>query len=353
MQLGWIASFIFVSVTNIFCFSAQAAPKKFELSPAQVERIREQHQSLNWQLQPWRDQEPPARPFSELEEAGYFFMSTDYDFDSLEAKQTMARHLPEGVTLILYTSPGADKQEILRDYQNIIAPERVKVVELAHSERGFWARDGLPVPTWSKQGLMELVDARYYHYFEPDQVIAGWFKSHLRHHEYYFEGGNFMTNDQGDCLMVNNDLSESIPDALFKQTYGCTRLIRLPFEKGIGHVDESVRFLGSNSVVTDSAKYEALLAAKGYNVRMLPRPQNRLETYVNSLLVNGTVFVPIYNQAKDELALDVYRSYGLNVVGIATNELSNTGMGSLHCITMTYPKVPFQALLKAINGKEL
>ncbi len=327
--------------------------KKIDLSPQQVQAIRRHHTDLNKMSHPMSSAPAPLRPVSEVEEAGYLFFSSETPFNSAKAKRAMAQNLPAGVTLVIFTDPGEDAAEIKRSYQGFIDPSRLKVVEIEDSGSGFWARDGLPIPVWSQARSLELVDARYYHGFEPDEIMGKWFKSPVRKHTYYFEGGNFMTNDEGVCVMVDNDRAESIPDSVFTETYGCKNLIRLPFEKGIGHVDESVRFLTSKIVLTDSASYATRLRQEGLDVRMLPRPDRKYETYVNALLVNGTVFVPVYNEANQQEALDVYAAAGMKVVPIETSALSNNGLGSIHCITMTYPKVPFEHLLKMFNGREI
>lgn len=344
---------LFLLISFFLAASVNAEPlKKFDLNPDEVKAIQEHHQSLNI-LSPLRTSPAPSRPFSEVEEAGYLFFSASTYFDSAVAKRTMAQHLPPGVTLVIYTAPGANKDTIRDQYRDVVDVSRVKIVEIDNSSRGFWSRDGLPVPVWSPEGKMEVVDARYYHRFEPDDLIGQWFGTTVRKHTYYYEGGNFMVNDKGVCVMVDNDRAVSIPDSIFSQQYGCKKLVRLPFEKGIGHVDESVRFLTSDIVLTDSQDYADRLRKEGLDVRLLPRPRYYYETYVNALLLNGTVFVPVFNQSRDEQALDVYRATGLKVVPIETQSLSNDGNGSIHCITMTYPKVPFQQLMKFIGGREL
>ncbi|HMN67664.1 MAG TPA: agmatine deiminase family protein [Bdellovibrionales bacterium] len=227
------------------------------------------------------------------------------------------------------------------------------MIEIPGARSGFWTRDGFPIPVWNKTDGMDLVNARYYHGFEPDRDIAGKFGARLRDHAYYFEGGNFMVNDLGDCLTIDNDLSSDIPIEVFMDTYGCARTIRLTHLKGIGHADESVRFLKSKVVVTDTPDYVGELEHSGFEVLELPRPSHPYETYVNSLLVNDTVFVPVFNEPSDEQALDVYRGQGLNVVPVETIELANEGLGSIHCITMTYPNVPFATLLRQLGAREL
>ncbi len=343
-----ILSFLFASLT------VHAAPlKKIELTPRQSAAIKEYNRKLSQQPSTFAARPAPLKPFSEVEEAGYLFFSADTNFDSGPGKKIMARNLPDGVTIVIFAETGDDIAEIRRQYQGLIDTARLKIVEISGASRGFWARDGLPVPVWGADNGMELVDARYYHRFEPDDTMANWFHSFLRKHQFYFEGGNFMTNDKGDCITVDNDRSSEIPESLFREQYGCKRVIRLPFEKGIGHVDESVRFLSSNVVVTDSPTYAQTLKGLGFDVRMLPRPDNPYETYVNALLVNGTVFVPVFNERNDQKALDVYRAAGLKVFAIESSSLSNDGLGSIHCITMTYPKVPFQQLMESLGGREL
>ncbi len=168
-------------------------------------------------------------------------------------------------------------------------------------------------------------------------------------------GGNvcLQANDLGDCIMVDNEEASQIPDEIFESKFGCKQLFRMPHEKGIGHIDETIRFVKSKTLVTDSPTYATTMRNAGFEVLMVPRPNRKLETYVNALQVNGTVYVPQYNQPGDQIAVDVFRSAGLNVVPIETISLSNNGMGSIHCITMTYPKVPFTSLLTMLGAKEL
>ena len=344
----------------LFSFGAHAGQdatsanlKKYDLSVEEEKIILNHHRQLNRMMKPRSTLPAPLRPFSEVEEAGYLFFSADTSFDSADAKRTMARHLPAGVTLVIFAEPYQDRDSILEDYRGVIDFSRVKVVQIPGTRRGFWARDGLPIPVWSLNKTMELVDARYYHGFEPDDFLGNAFQSPVRKHTYYFEGGNFMVNDEGVCVMVDNDRAIDIPDSIFSDTYGCKDLIRLPYEKGIGHVDESVRFLTSKIVLTDSPTYAMRLRQFGLDVRMLPRPRRHYETYVNALLVNGTVFVPVYNQPNQQEVLDAYAAAGMKVFPIETSTLSNDGWGSLHCITMTYPKVPFAKLLDMLGGREL
>jgi hypothetical protein len=337
-----------------YSFTSQAVPlKKIELTREQNAAIREYNRQSAQKKSIIANKPVPARPFSEVESAGYLFFSADTDFDSADAKRIMAKNLPSDVTLVIFTEPGDDLAGIRARYAGVIDASRLKIVEISGASRGFWARDGLPVPVWSRTNELEMVDAHYYHWFEPDTTIAGWFHSYLRRINFYFEGGNFMTNDDGACVTVDNDRSITIPNDIFTEEYGCKTLVRLPFEKGIGHVDESVRFFSTKVVATDSPSYASRLTAEGFDVRLLPRPDKEYETYANALIVNGTAFVPVYGEGNDQKALDIYRAAGLKVFPINSDMLSNQGLGSIHCITMTYPKVPFDKLVESLDGRVL
>ena len=62
-------------------------------------------------------------------------------------------------------------------------------------------------------------------------------------------------------------------------------------------------------------------------------------TYANFLIINGAVLMPIYNDEKDKVALERIRACfpDREVVGIDCNALI-LQHGSLHCVTMQYPK---------------
>ena len=96
--------------------------------------------------------------------------------------------------------------------------------------------------------------------------------------------------------------------------------------------------MDEDTILTDNKKYADLLKKKGFDIILLPKLKTLYETYVNSLFINGTVFVPIFDEESDKKAIEVYESLGWNVVPINTKTLSNNGKGSIHCITMTYPK---------------
>lgn len=304
--------------------------------------------------------ETTVRPYAEYESAGYLIFSSTFDFKSLKAKETMAKNLPKDTTLVVFTHSNQESHinNIKFHFGQFLEKERLKVIYLPGAQKGFWARDGVPVPVWRSgeygQQIFTVVDAAYYHHFEADKEFSQHFNAEMTKHDYYYEGGNFIANAQNECLIVNKQATSIIPDSIFKDHYGCEKLIRLPHIKGIGHADESVKFVDDNTVLTDAKQYKPILEQAGYSVKMLPRPKNQYETYVNSLLINGVIYVPIFGQKTDKKALEVYESFGFDkVIGINSSTLSNTGAGSLHCITMTYPKVGFDEVISQLGASEL
>ena len=294
------------------------------------------------------------RPFADYEKAGYLIMSADFNFDSGPGKLEMARNLPADATLVIFSerADAAVKERVLKAYETVVPRNRIKVIALPNATMGFWARDGIPVPVFSTEGKFGVVDAVYGHRFEPDAEIARLFGAGLEKHEFYFEGGNFKANSAGDCVMINHGAHIRIPDDVFSGLYGCRQMIRLPFVDGIGHVDEHVSFISDKVIVTDLPGYKDILQGKGFTVHMLPKPSGPYETYANSLILDGNVIVPVFGRPTDEQALAVYRRLGLKATGAPSNSLSNKGQGSLHCITMVYPKVSARELMKALGATE-
>jgi agmatine/peptidylarginine deiminase len=301
-------------------------------------------------------------PFAEYEETGYvFFNDDDYWGYAREIKQTIASELPANVKLVVYTTSEnkSDLRRLEDYYGRFIDPARLLVLQVPRSgSNDFWTRDNLPLPVWTDDQFT-LVDARYYYNFEPDAFLKELFQSLSTKHNYFFEGGNFIANSLGDCIVVNRrkrypgGVSDTgaIPDEIFENHYGCKRLTRLRHLKGIGHADEVVKFMSDNVIVTDTEEYVETLESLGYEVHILPEPRGRFETYVNSLQVNDVLFVPTFGGSTDQEAIEVYEALntGLKIVPIDTSSLANGGQGGIHCITMNYPPVPMIEMLRALG----
>jgi agmatine/peptidylarginine deiminase len=67
---------------------------------------------------------------------------------------------------------------------------------------------------------------------------------------------------------------------------------------------------------------------------------------MNTLLVNGTVFVSPNGTATDADALEAYRALDPTAIPVFTREMAEQGHGNIHCVTMNYPPGSFISNLK-------
>ncbi len=357
--LGFLLLGVFVSPV----FSAEGTPNH---APTRLEQQRsiEYNKQLSRQTrhlflnegEPSKERSP-ERPFSEIENAGYLLFHADTTFSTKTIKDTLAFRLPAGVKLAVFTDNPKEVSSLKRRYSKLAGKDRVEVLGLKYkaSYRAIWARDNTPVPILNRSSDSEqswgVVDAKYYGGDEPDVGIANWFKVPLIKNPYEFEGGNFVADARGNCVIVNKLATAFIPDTIFTSLYGCQKVVRLQHLAGIGHADERVKFIDEKVVLTDTENYVPELQSLGYEVRLLPKPEGgEYRTYVNSLSVNDTIFVPVFAERNDKQALEVYQSTGKNIVPLDSRTLSDRGYGSIHCITMTYPPMEsrrFEDIFKA------
>jgi len=259
-------------------------------------------------------------------------------------KDTLAARLPAGVKLAVFTDDPKEVNYLRRRYTKLAGKDRVEILDLRYqaTTRAIWARDNTPIPVYYPSSDSEkawgVVDAKYYGGDEPDLGIANWFKIPLTKNPYQFEGGNFVADARGNCVIINKLATAFIPDTIFTSLYGCQKVVRLQHLAGIGHADERVKFIDEKVVLTDTESYVPELQSIGYEVRLLPKPEGgEYRTYVNSLSINDTIFVPVFYERNDQEALEVYRSTGKKIIPLDSRTLSDKGWGSIHCITMTYP----------------
>lgn len=194
------------------------------------------------------------------------------------------------------------------------------------------------------------------------------------HRDFILEGGAIDVNSRGELLSTacvlrepnrnpsrHPDYNETIMSYL-----GVTRHHMLAGDLALkgddtdGHIDTIARFVDDDTILYCYAEtvpqtvalkqaLEQLTTVEGksYTLIPLPLPEQRYDeegyplpaTYANFLITNGAVLVPIYQDAMDEVALDIIRKAMPHheVVGIDCRALVQQH-GSLHCITMQVPE---------------
>lgn len=286
---------------------------------------------------------PVLSPFSETELTGYVAIS-DSQFGEMTAlRDSIAANLPRTATLVIYVFSENEVAAFQSQYSALFAAGRLKFLLVPDGTANLWARDSLPVPVHLRtpRGGTELglVHSLYPQDFEPDDAVAGAFKAPQIQTHLYFRGGNLLSDPDGNCFAERaSELAQiANPTTFLMRYFGCGRVTLLEQEGGIGDIDERIKFLSGRRALTDNENYARTLRSQGYQVFLMPRTGMPFETYLNSLLVNGTVFVPQMGLPQDKAALEVYRQQGLNAIPVYTKELADAGNGNIHCVTMNYP----------------
>lgn len=194
---------------------------------------------------------------------------------------------------------------------------------------------------------------------------------------YVMEGGALDVNDRRVCLTTrscllsqerNPNLSENDLEYLLCNGLGVTNVVWL--EGGLkddhtdGHIDTIVRFTDDRTILCTVAdeddednfatlhrNLEALRTLRDedgepYEIVELPLPEKRLYlhekrlplTYANFYVGNGFVVAPVYDDPRDQTALEILaeRFPDREVIGLRAENLV-TGGGAFHCVTQQQP----------------
>jgi agmatine/peptidylarginine deiminase len=151
---------------------------------------------------------------------------------------------------------------------------------------------------------------------------------------------------------VNSRRLFGLNPEVLKEAYGCKNLRVLEHKKGLGDVDEVIKPLPGKKMLTNVKAYAEDLKSWGYEVIELPALSQTYRTYINALVVGGTVFMPAYGVPEDEIASRAYAKLGSKVVPVRSNRLSDDYHGSIHCQTMAYPDMDLQTLLSGLGWRE-
>lgn len=203
---------------------------------------------------------------------------------------------------------------------------------------------------------------------------------------FILEGGSIETDGNGtllvtsQCLLTptrNPHMSKQEIETYLCNTLGVRKVLWLDYGAFAGddtdsHIDTLARIAPDNSIIyagcdnTDDEHYDELAKmekqlstftnADGipYKLYKLPFPDTIYDedgerlpaTYANYLIVNGAVIVPTYNQPSNDLkAISIIKKAFPDhaIVGVDCRALIKQH-GSLHCITMQFPKNIFKIL---------
>lgn len=201
------------------------------------------------------------------------------------------------------------------------------------------------------------------------------FEDHL---DFVLEGGSIETDGKGvlltttKCLLSKNRnefLDEGEIESRLKHFFGVSKVLWLHYgfiegDDTDSHIDTLARFCNEDTICYISCDnendmhYEELckmreelesftnIDGKKYNLVPLPMAEpvyyngERLPaTYANFLIINDAVLCPVYNSKNDEEALSALKCLFPDrcIIPVDCSVLIRQH-GSLHCVTMQYPK---------------
>ncbi len=241
-----------------------------------------------------------------------------------------------------------------------------------------WSRDYGPFGIDEATGELGIVDPTYRHYAyrtNDDAIpckVAGFAGASCYSSSLILDGGNFLTDGQGNLFMTsrtydwNSHIAKDQVDKLLKDYFGIKRIYLFDYAQsspgtpadGTGHIDMFVKLLAPCKVLVAQATAAPFAdpldrAAELFSKLTCPekRPYEvyRIKgwasggtwyTYTNSLIVNKTVIAPSYASGDNEAARQIYQSalpdYTITMI---PSDSSITSGGSIHCVTKEIPLV--------------
>jgi agmatine deiminase len=260
---------------------------------------------------------------------------------------------------------------------NNLNPDSVDLLEFPVLT--MWVRDFGPVTISDGAGHRSLVDF-YYRERRGNELddgvpghLAGIMGLDLQASPLLVEGGDFLTNGRGLCLLSTRVLNRNAhylmrePESTVKDLggiLGFENLFMVPPLEGesTGHVDMFCTFLETDLVVVgrydpavdpgNAAQLDqvandlaGLTTLDGpVRIERVPMPDHDdgfWRTYTNLIFANEVVLVPVYPDycpELDEVALTLYRRLlpDRRIIGIDASELIKMN-GALRCISMNVP----------------
>jgi len=276
-----------------------------------------------------------------------------------------------GVTLIVNSETEQyDTLSVLRSEG--INTEKIEFIQWKGDD--VWVRDyGPKFVVNSAFGELISIDWMYEPYrAQYDDAFTAFFSRmngwRVKQLQVLFEGGNFMTDGNGtafmcDSVYTKNLLFLGLPPRVVKEriidAFGLRNLITLPsiWREHNKHVDVMAKAISNSTVLVGKYtngdanglildRWAKILRKHFEKIVRVELPPTYLlgdieifPTYLNSVIINNMVLVPIYGVETDARALEVYQREmpHHSIVGVYCKDLLESAGGALHCITTTVP----------------
>jgi len=232
---------------------------------------------------------------------------------------------------------------------------------LTAPSNSYWTRDYGPWFIYNEtSGKMEVVDFKYNRPRQYDNAIPSEYATYknlsLNYMDLKHAGGNYMTDGQGisistDLVEVENldlthsEIEEIVNDFLCIHTYHMVTDVNGEYIK---HIDCWAKFLSPSVIIIrevpkSHSQYSEIEAAVdyfetqescygiNYEIVRVFNPNN--EPYINSLIINEKVLVPMSSSQWDDEAIESYENAmpGYEIIGFSATEYPWLSTDALHC----------------------
>lgn len=323
--------------------------------------------------------DPPPRPvrtMAEFEELEGIIVRWAYNTQNLLLSQIVDAAQDEGMVWII-TRPGTSDSTNIKSYLASRSIPLTNIEFLSISTNSIWSRDYGPWCVYDVDtDSMAIVDFRYNRPRPQDDVVPValaqlWnlplYQTVTMPDSLSHTGGNYMVDGSGrgfasELIYFENRLQtiERI-DSILLRYNGISSFIAMDtlLYDGIHHIDMHMKMLDEETIlvgqypvnVSDYQRIENTVGYLGtltnsygrpYRILRIPMPadasgryppQSYYLTYVNAMIINKSVLVPVYNLPTDAAALQIWRDAmpGYRILGFDCNAIIPQS-GAIHCI---------------------
>jgi len=245
-----------------------------------------------------------------------------------------------------------------------------------HRLDSIWIRDYGPFFLVDAEDEHRIVDAHYVRYNRDNDDaqpahFASWWGAPNHEWDFATEGGNFLPNGHGLCLVsdtiigLNPQYSVSEIEDLYRDYLGCEELVILPAMDDVtGHIDMWMTWIDARTLAVgeytqqqDAASRQLIETAitdqleglvdpgsgQAIDIVRLPMPDNDggwvWRNYTNGIWIDDTFLMPVYGGFGDlqQQATAVFEDRGVTVIPVDADGVI-TSAGALHCISRTIPE---------------
>nr|MBS0038054.1 agmatine deiminase family protein [Saprospiraceae bacterium] len=319
--------------------------------------------------------EVPVRVMGEWEEIQALFV-TWRSFPAILTE--IVRHAVEEVTVYIITENESSVSATLVNAG--ISLDNIKFMNWPSNT--VWIRDYGPWAVYENDVEQLAISDYIYNRPRPqddavpervaDEFNLPFYAARQAPYDWVHTGGNnlvdgYRTGYSSKITMAENpDKTEAEIDYMANRLFGYDQYVKfeeLPYD-AISHLDMHMRFIDEETVIigeypegvadgpqiNENIEYflhnHTTSFGNPYEIIRIPMPPaangnypdqgGHYRTFTNSIFLNGTILVPIYEEQHDTVGLRIYRESlpGYNVVGIDCNAMIGS-FGALHCITKT------------------